>query len=114
MLNFKLMHQKSGKLGGHPLPASTPLPYKATGLPAPPEPAEVLKDETVQERLKDLHVELSAHAPECREAFFAEQVGAQVTLGLHSHSLHICANRWSFYKGRYYFKVLTLLERYNI
>jgi hypothetical protein len=78
---------------------------EATGLPASPEPAEVLKDETVQERLKDLHVELSAHAPECREAFFAEQVGAQVTLSLHSHSLHICANRWNIYK----IKILTLL-----
>ncbi len=55
------------------LDSPSPLPYQdekkeATGLPALPEPAKVLKDETVQERLKDLHVELSAHAPECRKA----------------------------------------------
>jgi hypothetical protein len=32
-------------------------------LDSSPEPAKVLKDETIQERLKDLHMELSAHAP---------------------------------------------------
>jgi hypothetical protein len=94
------MRQKAGRLDWTPPPRCTPYQdeKEATGLPASPEPAKVLKDETVQTRLQDLHVELSAHAPECREAFFAEQVGAQVTLSLYSHSLHICANRWNIYK----------------
>jgi hypothetical protein len=51
-----------------PLPPYLDKKMGAKGLPASPEPAKVLKDETVQERLKDLHVELSAHAPECRKA----------------------------------------------